>query len=1268
MKYIYIVIVLLFTAGKVNSQSYTYFDIHLEGESEIRTITLEKDYVITKSSGGWGGSEFIYTLIVPIYSYKAITHNTITRLNYEIIPTYTPILNNLTSSIIQDEYGNERLVMDYFVPDAFTDNTLTFTIKYSLKVNVDVGYFNPDDALPLNTGGVDYKYINSNEWVDSDNASISAKAQEIIGSTTRQVDIVQKCAEWIKSNIAYSDQVVEKASTVYSNRAGDCDGMAHLMAAFLRSLNIPCRISVGFSNKLEKKYPLWSGNITTFSQGLDGNGQGASHACYEVYYPSLGWVAGDPAQSTVHFTHISNFFYAHGPDSKIGTSSIAASGSASSPPSGLQFRANKPDFTMNIANYTSSWSYEGQNEFTGPLNKAGNMLFNANPIPVIIGINDYVRIVNPPTAHPDYMDNTIVFDLGDQLSYYALFYDVEDPSDVVSWDWKVELYHSEGLYELLDHSQSYFNESLWQPICPSSLPDYLWTRDEEDGRIIGKVTVYCLDDDGYGHEHIEMISVGYKPNEPNLEVIGSFDNSIQISYATAGSNLYNIYYGDDLFNPSNGQNFHQGDSPINEGSETMCTLSNLEYGDVISVTASNDYGESSYSHPVIFSDYAKIPYSADFELGIADNYWTFKSAISNGDVGVSSGYGYNSNYGLTMNVLSNGTYSQNYADLHLCLINAPNVVLDFYWKDYGDEFHEDKDGIWLSDDAGINFVKVMDLDGTKYSDWSYFKLDISQLAKENGLILSKNFVIRFSQYDNYAIPTDGFSFDNISVNRGICSSLEKDAQLLYNLKPDYIYRNSTNYGDYSLMIADAWTHSGYTTKSRALIDIDLDLIPDFSTITSAKLSLFSPSPQSSSSYKHISNIIMGSSTYSSNASYIKRVTELWDENEVTWNTQPATTSENQVSFDQSVSESQDYLEIDIIDLASDLYQDKYGSQGLMLQLQNENRYTRMSFASSDHSDLSLHPKLDLSYTTMLNTKTISASKDAALLFSAHPDYYHYSSTNFGDFNRILCSEWTHSGNRINKVSIIDFDLTELGSEPVIIDAKIRLYACDIQTSSDYKQMSYLSTGSTTYKSNAAWLSRVISPWDENTVTYNSMPDFTTNNQVYLPISDSYNQDYIDIDVTAVVNDMINDQANSFGFLLHLESEEKYATMSFASSDHINSALHPELIVTGIPGYAIQSSVQKSGEKNSISDTPVLSTKELKNSVRIYPNPSSSIVYIESSLASGEITIFDIVGMKIQTKKFDNHMTKISVESWKKGIYIVKVANDAYCESKLLEVK
>jgi PKD repeat protein len=111
--------------------------------------------------------------------------------------------------------------------------------------------------------------------------------------------------------------------------------------------------------------------------------------------------------------------------------------------------------------------------------------------------------------------------------------------------------------------------------------------------------------------------------------------------------------------------------------------------------------------------------------------------------------------------LDAGLYSLNEAWLRVNLGGLSDVELTFWWKEFGDEDHPE-DGVFFSDNGGASFVKVYDLIGGT-TTYQQIILDVDQLAATNGLSLTSNFVIKFSQYDNYMIATDGFAFDDISV-------------------------------------------------------------------------------------------------------------------------------------------------------------------------------------------------------------------------------------------------------------------------------------------------------------------------------------------------------------------------------------------------------------------------------------------------------------------------------------------------------------------------
>jgi PKD repeat protein len=168
------------------------------------------------------------------------------------------------------------------------------------------------------------------------------------------------------------------------------------------------------------------------------------------------------------------------------------------------------------------------------------------------------------------------------------------------------------------------------------------------------------------------------------------------------------------------------------------------------------------------SGYANLPYATGFESGVLDQYWTTNSTGDGRVQLVTSNSPHSGSYHMTMDDPSSGGYTQNEAWLHLNLSGVGGVTLEFWWKDFADETHT-QDGVFLSDNGGSSFVKVLDLPGASYTNnvWNYFSLDVDQLAASAGLSMNSTFVIKFQQYDNYPIATDGHAYDDISVTEDV---------------------------------------------------------------------------------------------------------------------------------------------------------------------------------------------------------------------------------------------------------------------------------------------------------------------------------------------------------------------------------------------------------------------------------------------------------------------------------------------------------------------
>ena len=163
-----------------------------------------------------------------------------------------------------------------------------------------------------------------------------------------------------------------------------------------------------------------------------------------------------------------------------------------------------------------------------------------------------------------------------------------------------------------------------------------------------------------------------------------------------------------------------------------------------------------------------------------------------------------------------------------------------------------------------------------------------------------------------------------------------------------------------------------------------------------------------------------------------------------------------------------------------------------------------------------------------------------------------SDTPNGTDASFIAQEWTWYGNVGRRKGLIDFDLSSLPANSVITKAELSLYAYPNSADGGH---------STLAGSNECTLQQITSDWDENTVTWNTQPTVTTVNSVTLSASLTENQNYLDIDVTKMIQEQYAHPNSNYGMMLSMDREAYHRAMIFGSSDHPNSELHPKLVIT-----------------------------------------------------------------------------------------------------------
>ncbi len=166
-----------------------------------------------------------------------------------------------------------------------------------------------------------------------------------------------------------------------------------------------------------------------------------------------------------------------------------------------------------------------------------------------------------------------------------------------------------------------------------------------------------------------------------------------------------------------------------------------------------------------------------------------------------------------------------------------------------------------------------------------------------------------------------------------------------------------------------------------------------------------------------------------------------------------------------------------------------------------------------------------------------------------------NTTNYGNSKGLPSMEWTWDGDDGTIKSLIQFDLFKIPENSKIKSAYLSLYF-NVKEEGEMKE-----NHSTLSGSNESWIEKITSDWDENTVTWNNQPTVSKNNRILLPTSKSETENYENIDITDLVQEMIKNPNENFGFMISMKRKTHYRRLMFASSDHKNKRSHPKLVIT-----------------------------------------------------------------------------------------------------------
>lgn len=179
--------------------------------------------------------------------------------------------------------------------------------------------------------------------------------------------------------------------------------------------------------------------------------------------------------------------------------------------------------------------------------------------------------------------------------------------------------------------------------------------------------------------------------------------------------------------------------------------------------------------------------------------------------------------------------------------------------------------------------------------------------------------------------------------------------------------------------------------------------------------------------------------------------------------------------------------------------------------------------------------------------------------------------------------------------------------------------------------------------NTATLRRVTTPWNASTVTWNTQPQTSTDHEVLLGQSTYATQNYLNTDVTALVQDMVANASTSFGFQIALVNEQVTRGLVFYSSEAATRDLWPALTVVYGNCDLTTNIAQDEGDAFTLHPSIVL--------------PGTDLLLDGAHGGQVHITIHDAAGRTVRSLQPTQRPARIPTNGLSAGAYVL-VAQDA----------
>lgn len=275
-----------------------------------------------------------------------------------------------------------------------------------------------------------------------------------------------------------------------------------------------------------------------------------------------------------------------------------------------------------------------------------------------------------------------------------------------------------------------------------------------------------------------------------------------------------------------------------------------------------------------------------------------------------------------------------------------------------------------------------------------------------------------------------------------------------------------------------------------------------------------------------------------------------------------------------------------------------------------------------------------------STLVVTPSRDAGI---GYHDNYNSANTNYNNAAHFAAFSQPGNNGGINSGrGLIDFDLSPIPAGSTVFGAFLSVTG----------KGPFSPTGVVTtvghMGQNTCWLERVTSPWSDNTVTWNTQPTSTPVNHAVFPPSTYSTENYVAVDVTALIQDIVDNPGTSHGMKLKLANEVPSNGLAFHSSLVAEADKRPTLVVV----YGNCETINGVEEIN-----------ENTAALQLTPNLVSAGMTVRVDLPEGiengsTLEMTDHLGRIVDLRSMSQTPFQYTVPATAVGTYFVTVRNNA----------